>query len=195
MMRLVPGNTLQKRKLLACSILLAVLACAALPGTSQAKSHRLRGVGFSTIVPRDWKRGRQDNGAARSYFAAWAKNKPNTAVNSMVLDVTVISVKAAERQLGRKLPSSLEDIASQTLGGPQGTQAQVVVPARPTRLRGTPAASIVFQYIYNNAMLLQSDTVCIRHGRLYILELKIDTVKQWVGLPVLEKARNHWRWR
>jgi len=196
MRRVLWNNAIERRRVLACSLLLAVLACAALPGASQAAaSLRLRGAGFSTIVPRDWKLGRQTNGDTRSYLAAWAKNKPNTSVNSMVLTVTVIPVKSAERQIGRKLPSSLVDAVSQVLGGPQGTQTQVLVPARPTRLRGMPAASIVFQYIYNNAQLIQSDTLCIRHGRIYIIELVIDTVKQFQGLPVLEKARAHWRWR
>jgi hypothetical protein len=196
MMRWAPRtNTIARRRLLACSLLLAVLACAALPGVSEsAATRKLRGPGFSTLVPKSWKVTRQKSGDTRTYQAAAPPNRPNVSVNSMSLGVVVTSVKSFERQLGHKLPRAPEDFIGQVVGGPQGTQAQTLVPPRATKLDGARAASVVLQYIYNNAMILQSDTLCVRHGRIYVIELDIDTVKQFDGLPVLEKARAHWRW-
>jgi hypothetical protein len=195
MMRRVRLNTIDRRRILVCSILLAVLAFGALPSVSQAANRKLRGPGFSTIVPRKWKIKHQKGAGTRVYHAAAPTNKPNVSVNSMALDVIVASAKTLERQLGRKLPASPVELIGQVVGGPQGTQAQVLVPARATRLDGAPAASVVLQYIYNNAMIIQSDTLCVRHGRIYVVQLEIDTVMQFQGLPVLERARSHWRWR
>ena len=195
MTRRVRLNTIERRRILACSILLAVIAFGALPSVSQAANRKLRGPGFSTIVPSKWKIQRQKGAGTRVYHAVAPTNKPNVAVNSMTLDVIVASVKSLERQLGHKLPASPEELVGQMVGGPQGTQAQVLVPTRSTRLDGAPAASVVLQYIYNNAMIVQSDTLCVRHGRVYVIELHIDTVMQFQGLPVLAQARSHWHWR
>ena len=62
MMRWALGSRLQRRRILACSILLAVLACAALPGVSDA-SRKFRGKGFATIVPSNWKIGKGKQGS------------------------------------------------------------------------------------------------------------------------------------
>ena len=98
------GSRLQRRRILACSILLAVLACAALPGVSDA-SRKFRGNGFSTIVPSGWKTGKGKHGhhaRLRRRFAADQDqaSRPNTTQ----LGVNVIPVTDFERQLGRKTP-------------------------------------------------------------------------------------------
>jgi hypothetical protein len=195
MMRWAPASGLQKRRILASSIMLAVLACAALPGVSEA-SRKLRGVGFSTIVPGTWKTGKGAVGGTHIYRAASAKTKPNVTVNSMQLSVTVMPAKDLERQLGRKLPSSLEALLGMVVSAPQSAQGvQFVVPIRSSSLAGVPAASSAAQYIYNGATVVQSDTICVRRGRVYIVEFNYDLNLEYQGLPILGRTHSHWRWR
>jgi hypothetical protein len=195
MMRWAPASGLQKRRILACSIMLAVLACAALPGVSEA-SRKIRGVGFSTIVPSNWKVGKGKQGDTRVYGASSPKTKRNVTVNEMQLGISVVRVTDLERQLGRKIPASLEDLLGMVVSAPQSAQGvQFTAPIRATTLDGLPAASSASQFFFNGATVLQSDTVSIRKGRVYIIEYQIDVNLTYQGLPILARLRNHWHWR
>ncbi|HEV7494629.1 hypothetical protein [Baekduia sp.] len=180
---------------MACSILLAVLACAALPGVSEA-NRKIRGVGFSTSVPSDWKTGKGKNGSTRVYGAASARTKRNVAVNSMQLGITVIPVVDMERKLGRSLPSSLEELLSLVISTPQQAQGvQLTAPIRASTLDGRPAASGAVQFFFNGATILQSTTVAVRRSRVYIVEFDLDLALEYQGLPILGRIHDHWRWR
>jgi hypothetical protein len=195
MMRWVVGSSLKKRRILACSILLAVLACAALPGVSEA-SRTLRGYGFTTIVPSNWKLDRGKTGTTRVYGASSPKTKPNVTVNSMRIGISVIPITDFERQLGRRLPSSLEEVLGAVMAPPQQAQnVQVTAPFRSTTLGGRPAASGAAQFFFNGATVLQSETVSVYRGQVYILQYYVDLALQYQGLTNLSRIHRHWRWR
>ena len=195
MMRWTASNRLQTRRILACSILLAALVFAALPGVSEA-SRKIRGYGFSTIVPTKWKAGKGKNGPTRVYGAASPTTKRNVTVNSMQLGISVIPVKDFERQLGRKLPTSLEEILGAVMTAPQQAQnVSFVAPIRTTTLDGLPAASGAAQFTFNGATVLQSETVSVHRGQVYIVEFDVDTALQYQALPILARIHRHWRWR
>jgi hypothetical protein len=189
------GSRLQRRGILACSILLAVLACAALPSVSDA-SRKLSGKGFATIVPSNWKTGKGKQGTTRVYGAASRTTKSGVAQNTMQLGISVIPVVEMERQLGRKLPSSLEDLLQVVLQPPQeGQNAQVTAPFRSTTLGGRPAASGALQFSIDGVILLSSGTVSLYRGRIYVVQYNLDTALQYRGLTTLKSIHSHWRWR
>jgi hypothetical protein len=195
MMRWAPGSSLKKRRILACSILLAVLACAALPGVSQA-SRKVRGVGFSTLVPGNWKTGKGKNGGTHVYGAASPKTKRNVIANSMQLGISVIPVVDLERQIGRKIPASLEELLGLVMSAPQQAQnVQLTAPIRTSTLGGRPAASGAAQFDFNGTTVLQSDTVAVRRGQVYVVDFKLDLALQYQGLPILAGIHRHWHWR
>jgi hypothetical protein len=195
MKRWVVGSSLQTRRVLAGSILLAVLACAALPGVSEA-SRKFRGYGFATIVPTKWKTGSIKNGATRGYSASSTQTKPNVTVNSMFMTVNVLPVKDFERQTGRKLPSSLQEVLGAVMVPPQQAQnVQLTAPFRSTTLGGQPAASGAAQFGLNNATVLQSVTVALHRGQIYIVQFYVDMALQYQGLANLQRIHRHWRWR
>jgi hypothetical protein len=189
------GSRLKRRRILACSILLAVLACAALPGVSDA-SRKFRGPGFTTIVPNNWKTGNGKQGPTRVYGAASPKTKRNVAPNTMQLGVTVMSVVTLERQLGRKIPSSLTDLLGLVLQPPQQAQnVELKAPFRTSSLGGRPAASGALQFFLAGATLLQSQTISVYRGNVYLVEFDLDMALQAQGLPNLARIHRHWRWR
>jgi hypothetical protein len=186
---------LQRRKILACSILLVVLACAALPGVSEA-SRKFRGQGFSTIVPNGWKTDKGKAGTTRFYSASSPQTKRNVTVNSTTLSVNAIPVTDFERQLGRKIPSSYEELLGEIMTAPQQAQnVKLTATFRTTRLGGRPAASGAAQFFLGGTTLLQSETVSIYRGRVYILEFYADTAQQYQALLTLGRVHRHWRWR
>jgi hypothetical protein len=194
MMRWAPRNTIQRRRILACSMLLAVIAFGALPSASQA-ARKLHGAGFTTVVPKSWKVTKSRNGGSRNYRIVPPHTKKGVTVNSMAIGVTVVPGKDLERQSGRKIPESMEVLWGLTVTAPPGAQQpQIIAPVRTTTVDGTPGASGAASYFLNNANVLQSDTVTYHHGRVYIIELAADINLQYKGLPVLGRLRDHWRW-
>lgn len=195
MMRWALSNSLQKRRILACALLLAVLACAALPGVSDA-SRKFRGVGFSTVIPSSWKIGNGKNGDTRLYGASSRGTKGNTTINSLAIGVSVVPVTDFERQLGRKLPSSPEEILGLLMSAPQGAQnPSVTVPIRSSVLAGRAAASGALEFSAGGTIVLQSETVSVYRNRIYLLAFNIDKRLQYQALPILARAHRHWRWR
>ena len=195
MMRWALDNSLQRRRILACSILLAVLACAAFPGVSDA-SRKFRGQGFATIVPSNWTTGKGKQGASRLYGAASRKTKRGVAANTMQLGVSVIPVVDMERQLGRKLPSTLDELVGIVLQSTQAQNLQLTAPVRSSTLGGRPAASGAVQFSApDGTTLLQSDTISVYRGRVYIVAYNVDIALQYEGLAILARAHRHWRWR
>jgi hypothetical protein len=195
MMRWALDNSLQKRRILACSLLLAVLACAALPGVSQA-SRTFRGVGFSTIVPSAWKIGNGKQGDSRLYGASSRQSKANSRVNSMQLGVSVVPVTDLERQLGRKLPATPAEILGLLLTPPQDAQnVTLSAPIRSSTLGGRAAASGAVQFFSGGAQVLQSETVSVYRKRIYLVAYNIDQSLQYKALPILARVHRHWRWR
>ncbi len=189
------GGSLKKRRILACSILLAVLACATVPSASQAASRKIRGVGFSTLVPGNWKTGKSKTGNSHVYGAASPKSKRSATVNLMQVGISVIPVVDLERQLGRKLPASPEELLGLVMSPPQQAQnVQLTAPFRASTLDGRRAASGAVQFNYNGALLLQSNTVAVRRGLVYVIEFDLDMALQFQGLPVLAGIHRHWRW-
>lgn len=181
---------------MACSILLAVLACAALPGVSDAASRKMRGYGFTTIIPSKWKSGKSKNGTTRVYGAAPPGTKLSDTVNAVHLGITVVPVTDFERQLGRKLPSSLEQVLGFVMTAPQQAQSvSLVAPFRTTTLDGLPAASGAAQFFINGATVLQSETVAVHRRQVYIIQDDEDTALQFLALPVLQRIHRHWHWR
>jgi hypothetical protein len=179
---------------MACSILLAVLACAALPGVSDA-SRKIRGYGFTTIVPTKWKTGKGKNGTTRVYGAAPRGVKANDTVNAIHLGITVIPITDMERQIGRKLPS-LEQVLGSVMSPPQQAQnVSLVAPIRAATLGGLPAASGAAEYFFNGATVLQSETVSVHRGQVYIVRYYQDTALQYAGLSILQRIHRHWHWR
>jgi hypothetical protein len=193
MMRWAVGSRLQRRRIVACSILLAVLACAALPGVSEA-SRKIRGYGFTTSVPTKWKTGKGKNGTTRVYGAAPPGTKANDTVNAIHLGITVIPITDFERQLGRKLPA-LEQVLGAVLTPPQQAQnVSLVAPIRTTTLGGLPAAGGAAEYFYNGATVLQSETVSVHRGQVYIVAFYQDTALQYGALAILQGIHRHWHW-
>jgi hypothetical protein len=189
------GDRLQRRTILACSILLAMLACAALPGVSDA-SRKFRGKGFTTIVPTDWKTGKGKQGGARVYGAASRSTRPNVPANTMQLGVSVVPVADMERRLGRKLPSSLEQLLGLVMQATQqSSNARVTAPFRASTLGGRSAASGALQFNASGTTMLVSQTVSVYRGRVYVLAFNLDTALEFQGLPILGRAHRHWRWR
>ena len=188
------GSRLQRRKILACSILLAVLACMVLPGVSDA-SRKLRGADFVTKVPSTWKTGKGKQGTTRVYGAASPGTKRNVAANSMQLGISVVPVVDMERQLGRKLPPTLEELLALLLQG-QAQNAQVTAPLRSSALGGRPAASGALQFSPDGATtVLLSETVSVYRGRIYVVAYTVDVGLQYKGLAILRSIHRHWRWR
>jgi hypothetical protein len=178
----------------ACSILLAVLACAALPGVSEA-SRKIRGYGFTTIVPSKWQTGKSKNGTTRAYGAAPNGTKPNDTVNAIHLGIVVVPVTDMERQIGRKLPG-LEQVLVAVMTPPKQAQnVSLVAPARTSRLGGLPSAAGAVEYFLSGATVLQSETVAIHRGQVYIVTYYQDTALQYEGLSILQRIHRHWRWR
>jgi hypothetical protein len=189
------GSRLQRRTIMACSILLAMLACAALPSVSDA-SRKFRGKGFATIVPNNWKTGKGKQGTTRVYGAASPKTNPNVAANTMQLGISVIPVVDMERQLGRKLPSTLEALLGLVLQTTQGENVQLTSPIRSSTLGGRPAASGAVQASGGDGTpLLQSETVSLYRGQVYVVVFNLDLGLQYQGLPILARAHRHWHWR
>ena len=188
-------STLSRRRLLACSILLAVLACAALPGASQA-STKLRGPGYSTIVPNGWKVAKTSANGWRYLRAFAPRTGRNGTSRLLTVGISVISSKALAKQARLKqLPSSPESLLALVANSPnQAQNVQIVAPIRPALLRGIPAAASAAQYVLGNSSVLQSNTACERNGRVYSLELEVDMSIQYAGTKVLGRARDHWRW-
>lgn len=193
MTRWALSGRLQTRRILACSILLALLACAGLPSVSDA-SRKFRGKGFVTIVPSNWKVGKSRQGPARLYGAASPTTKTNVAANTMQLGVSVLPVVDMERQLGGKLPSSLQDLLGIVLEQ-QGQNAQIAAPLRSSTLGGRPAASGAIQYPVDGTRMLQSATISIYRGQVYFVSFNIDVAVQYKGLPTLARVHRHWHWR
>ena len=195
MMRWAPSNSLQKRRILACALLLGVFACAALPGVSDA-SRKFRGVGFSTVIPNSWKIGNGKNGDTRLYGASARRKKSNDLINSMALGVSVVPVTDLERQLGRKLPSSPQEILGLLMSAPQNAQSpSVAVPIRSSVLGGRAAASGALEFSAGGTIVLQSETVSVYRNRIYLVAFNIDKRLQYRALPILARAHRHWRWR
>jgi hypothetical protein len=195
MMSWAVSNRLQRRTILVCSILLAVLACAALPGVSEA-SRKVRGYGFATIVPSDWHTGKGKQGPTRVYGAASKKTKPGVPANTMQLGISVIPVVDVERQLGRKLPSSLQELLGLMTQPPQGAQnVQLTAPFRTSTLGGRPAASGALQFSLGGTTMLQSQTVSMYRGQIYAVTYDLDMSLLYRGLTVLKSVHSHWRWR
>jgi hypothetical protein len=189
------GSRLQRRRILACSILLAVFACAALPGVSEA-SRKFRGHGFSTIVPSGWKLAKGKNGSSGFYSASSPQTKPNSLVNATTLSVDVIPVTDFERQLGRKIPASYEELLGAVMTAPQQAQnVQLTATFRTTKLGGRPAASGAAQFFLGGATVLQSETVSVSRGHVYILQFYVDLALQYQGLSTLSRVHRHWHWR
>jgi hypothetical protein len=190
------GSRLQRRRILACSILLAVLACAALPGVSEA-SRKLRGHGFSTNVPTDWKVDKtRKNGSTRTYSASSPQTKRNVTANSTLVSVVVIPVPDFERQAGRRIPSSLVELLGAVMGAPpQAQNARITASFRSATLGGRPAAAGAAQYSLGGATVLQSDTVSVYRGHVYIVQFYVDIALQYQGLTTLSRVHRHWRWR
>lgn len=193
MMRWALSNSLQKRRILVCSILLAVLACAGMPSVSDA-SRKFRGKGFVTIIPSKWKTGKGKQGTTRVYGAASPKTKANVAANTMQLGISMIPVVDMERQLGRKLPASLEELLGLIMQQ-QGQNAQITAPFRSSTLGGRPAASGAMQVPADGTTLLLSQTISVYRGQLYIVAYTVEVALQYQGLPVLARIHRHWRWR
>jgi hypothetical protein len=195
MMSWALGSRLQRRRMLACSILLAVLACAAMPGVSEA-SRKLRGYGFSTVVPSGWKLDKGKVGTSHVYSASSPQTKRNVTINSTTLSVNVIPVTDFERQLGRKIPSPMEALLGEVMTAPQQAQnVQLTATFRATRLGGRPAASGAAQFFLGGATLLQSETVSVSRGQVYILQFYVDLTVQYQGLTTLRGIHRHWHWR
>lgn len=195
MMAWALGSRLHRRTILACSILLVVLACAALPGVSEA-SRKFRGQGFSTIVPNGWKLDKDKVGTTRVYSASSPQTKPNVTINSMLMSVNVIPVRDYERQLGRKIPSSFEELLGTIMSAPQQAQnVQLTASFRATTLGGRPAASGAAEFSLGGTSVLQSETVSVHRGHIYILEFYLDKALQYQGLSILRRVHRHWRWR
>jgi hypothetical protein len=189
------GSKLQRRTILACSILLAVLACAALPSVSDA-SRKFRGKGFATIVPSNWTTGKGKQGAVRVYGAASRKTKRGVGLNTMQLGVSVIPVVDMERQLGRKLPPTLDDLVGLVLQSTQAQDVRLTAPVRSTTLGGRPAASGAVQFSSaDGTTLLQSSTVSVYRGCVYVVGFNLDVKLQNQGLLIQARAHRHWRWR
>jgi hypothetical protein len=192
MMRWALSSSLQKRRILACSILLAVLACAGLPSVSDA-SRKFRGTGFVTVIPSKWKTGKGKQGTTRVYGAASRATRPNVAANTMQLGISVLPVGDMERQLGRKLPPSLEELLALLM---QQQNAQITAPLRSTTLGGRPAASGAMQVPADGGTtLLQSQTISVYRGQVYVVAFGVDLALQYQGLPILARIHRHWRWR
>ena len=196
MMRWALDNSLQKRRiLLACTVLLAMLACAALPSASDA-SRKFRGKGFATIVPSNWTTGKGKQGATRVYGAASRKTKPGVGANTTQLGVTVIPVVDMERQLGRKLPPTLDELVGLLLQSTQAQNLQLTAPVRSSTLGGRPAASGAVQFSTpDGTTLLQTDTVSVYRGHVYVVAFNLDLTLEYQGLAILARAHRHWRWR
>jgi hypothetical protein len=195
MMRWVPRNTIERRRILACSMLLASIAFGTLPSASQA-SRKLHGVGFSTIVPSKWKLSKFKSGSLHGYRIVPPRTKKGVTVNSMAIGITVTPAKDLERQLGRKIPASMLELWGLMVSAPQGAQGpQIIAPVRTTTVDGVPGASGAASYALGGATVLQSDTVSVHHGRVYVIELATDINIQFQGLPALGRVRDHWRWR
>jgi len=108
----------------------------------------------------------------------------------------VIPVTDFERQLGRKIPASFEDLLGAVMTAPQQAQnVQVTAAFRTTKLGGRPAASGAAQFFLGGATLLQSETVSISRGHVYILQFYVDLAVQYQGLTTLRGVHRHWRWR
>jgi hypothetical protein len=195
MMRRVRLNTIERRRILACSILLAMIAFGALPSVSQA-SHKLRGVGFSTVVPSKWKVTKGRNGGVHTYRMVPPHTKQGVTANSMAIGINVAPAVDLERKAGRKIPSSMLELWGLMVTAPSGAQgAQIIAPVRTTTVDGAPAASGAATYALGGATVLQSDTVTVHHGRVYLIELVTDISIQFEGLSPLGRLRDRWRWR
>jgi hypothetical protein len=189
------GSRLQRRRILACSILLAVLACAALPGVSEA-SRKLHGYGFSTIVPGNWHTGKGKQGTTRVYGAASPTTKRGVTANTMQLGISVLPVADLERQLGRKIPTQPQELLGLIMQAPpQAQNVQLTAPFRDSRLGGRHAASGAVQFSLNGTSMLQSETVSVYRARVYVLEYDLDLALQYPGLANLSRIHRHWHWR
>lgn len=190
------GRRPQTRWLLAFSILLAVLACAALPGVSEA-SRKLRGPDFSTSVPSRWKVDKVvKNGTARIYGASSPTTKRGVTKNGTLLSVNVVPITDFERQLGRRIPGSLVELLGAVMGAPQQAQnPRITASFRGTTLDGRPAASGAAQFDLGGATVLQSTTLSIYRGHVYLVQFYVDLTLQYRGLAVLRSAHRHWNWR
>ena len=156
----------------------------------------MRGYGFTTVIPSKWKTGQSKTGTSRVYGAAPPGTKPNDTVNAVHLGISVIPVKDFERQLGRKIPSSLEQVLGAVMSAPQQAQnVSLVAPIRAAALDGLPAASAAAQFFLNGATVLQSETISIHRGQVYIIQFYQDTQLQNLALPVLQRIHRRWHWR
>jgi hypothetical protein len=117
-------------------------------------------------------------------------------VNAIHLGISVVPVQDFERQLGRKLPSSLIQVLGAVMAAPQQAQnVSLVAPFRTTTLGGLPAASGAAQFNLNGATVLQSETVAVHRGHVYMVQYYQDTQLQYQALPILQRVHRHWRWR
>ena len=77
----------------------------------------------------------------------------------------------------------------------QAQNVQLTATFRATRLGGRPAASGAAQFFFGGATVLQSATVSLHRGRVYVPELYLDTALQYPGLAIFQRVHRHWRWR
>ena len=182
MMSWALGRRPQRRRILACSLLLAVLACAAVPGASEA-SRKFRGQGFSTRVPTSWKIDKPGRaGATRIYNASSRQTKRNTTVNSTLMTVNVVPVADLERQLAGSFLAPTRSCWSRHGPAAAGAERAGHGVVRGTILGGRPAASGAANFFLGGATVLQSDTISIYRGRVYILQFYVDQNVQYQGL-------------
>jgi hypothetical protein len=189
-------GTLQRRKILAFSMLLAILACASLPSISQA-SKKVRGPGYSTSVPNRWKIVKSTGNGWRYVRGFAPRTGKNGTSTLLTVGVSVTSAKNLAKQARVKtLPSSPEAILPLVANSLEGAQnAEITAPIRPTDLRGTPAAASAAQYGLGNIQVLQSNVAAVRHGRVYSIEMEVDLRLQYAGTKLLRSLLSHWRWR
>jgi hypothetical protein len=195
MMRRAPLNTLQRRRILACSLLLAVCVCASLPGVSQA-SRKIRGPGYSTVLPNGWKVAKSRAGAWY-YLRAFAPQKGQAGTSQLLtVGISVISTKGLAKQARvKRLPSSPQDLLPLVANSLNGAQnVQVVAPIRSTALRAAPAAASAVTYALGNTSVLQSNVVSPHGRRVFSVELEVDQSIQYAGTKVLSSLLKHWRW-
>jgi hypothetical protein len=196
MMQWAPVTTSGRRRAVICSVLLAAIVCAWLPNAVQAKSRKIRGPGYSTIVPKSWKVQKTVENGWAALYATSPSTRPGVPPGTMYIEVRAISTTSLTRQLGlRRLPSDPETLLTLVAASPNAAQnINVVAPLRSIDLRGVPAAAGAASYVLGNTSILQSNIVCIRHRRAYLVQLFVDTTLQYSGTRALVSANAHWRW-
>jgi hypothetical protein len=184
---------------------LAVIACGALCGTSQARvrqapTQTLTGAAFTTQFPGDWKHARHHRrGVTFDTLTAPGTTVPNIwrsipRAGGVAVTISTRSTAQYRRDVHRAAPK--RGLAMMRIVGVPRAAKHVKTVSKPAvfKVDGVTGATATVTYTYNGVKNLQRDVALRKGNRLVLIELNGRPQLEPAGQAALNVVLN-WHWR